>query len=232
MIDNNLTSRAVRSFVIRNGRLTDGQKKALDALYPAYGLKYRAEPVNLAEIYGNDHPVWLEIGFGDGESMLEMANARPETNFLGIEVHAPGVGHLLHQVRLHGLENIRVIRHDAIEVLENMIAPDTLDRVLVLFPDPWPKKRHHKRRIVQPEIVALIEAALAPGGRLHCATDWAEYATHMLEVLENREKLGNCADQASEGYCLRPGYRPLTKFEKRGLRLGHEVADLLFEKLP
>lgn len=228
MNESSLTSRAIRSFVIRNGRLTGGQKEAMDTLMPVYGLPYSNTVIDFGAVFGNQAPVWLEIGFGNGEALLSIATAHPELNFLGIEVHAPGVGHLLAGIRDSGLTNVRVMRHDALEVLATMIPAGTVQRVLLLFPDPWHKKRHHKRRILQTEAVRLIDTALTDGGVLHCATDWADYAASMLEVLSQQQSWGNLSDTG--GYALKPDYRSLTKFEQRGLRLGHSVADLLFRK--
>ena len=222
------TSRTIRSFVIRNGRMTDSQKSALENLLPIYGIPYTGDLINFAEVFGNSLPVWLEIGFGNGEALLEMASTQPQVNFLGIEVHAPGVGHLLAGIKQAELSNIRVIQHDAVEVLSEMIPAAGLARTLLFFPDPWHKKRHHKRRILQQETVQLISQALQPGGVLHCATDWEEYAEAMLEVLTASENFNNM--DSGGGYSEKPTYRPMTKFEQRGLRLGHNVHDLLFQK--
>lgn len=228
MAESPLTSRAVRSFVIRNGRMTDSQKSALELLLPVYGVPFTETPIDFHELFGNPFPVWLEIGFGNGDALIEMASLQPQINFLGIEVHAPGVGHLLAGIKQAGLSNVRVMRHDAVETLTTMIPANSLARVLLFFPDPWHKKRHHKRRILQAETVQLIHTALVPGGTLHCATDWEEYAEGMLEVLNAESQLENQGEES--GYALKPSYRPITKFEQRGLRLGHRVHDLLFEK--
>lgn len=225
MHDAPLSKRPIRSFVIRNGRMTPSQQLAIDTLFPVYGLEYVEQPLNLETVFGNTNPVWLEIGFGDGEALMAMAEARPDTNFIGIEVHAPGVGHLLAGIERRDLPNIRVIRHDALDVLTSMIPATSIARILLLFPDPWHKKRHHKRRILNEETIPLIAGVLVKQGVLHCATDWAEYAESMLEVLEASE-LSNLNHNGA--YSERPDYRPLTKFEQRGLRLGHEVADLLY----
>lgn len=223
-----LTSRAIRSFVIRNGRMTDGQRDAMTALMPVYGVPFQESLLTLPDLFGNDAPVWLEIGFGNGEALLHMAGLHPEINFLGIEVHAPGVGHLLAGIDSQGLRNVRVMRHDAVDVLEHMIPAGSLARVLLFFPDPWHKKRHHKRRILQAETVKLIEQALQVGGVLHCATDWEPYAEAMLEELATSSRLTN---QASEQFCEKPAYRPLTRFEQRGIKLGHVVRDLLYTRV-
>ncbi len=196
---------------------------------PVYGIEFDDLNSQPSTHFDNDSPVWLEIGFGDGEALLHMAALLPEVNFIGIEVHAPGVGHLLAGIEAQALHNVRVMRHDAVEALD-ALADSTLDRVLVFFPDPWHKKRHHKRRIIQSETIDSIRRTLKPGGHLHCATDWAPYAEAMLEQLSEAEGFENTA--ASQGYCDKPDYRPLTKFEQRGLRLGHEVADLVYRRLP
>lgn len=229
MQDSQLTSRAIRSFVVRNGRMTPSQAKALDRLLPLYGIEYEDSQLNLAASFGRDAPLWVETGFGNGDALLAMASAHPENNYLGIEVHAPGVGHLLAQIEQQSISNVRVIRHDAIEVFANMLAPGSVSRALLFFPDPWPKKRHHKRRILQPEFLSLIESRLQQGGVLHCATDWAEYAEEMLELLSASDLFSNL--DSGSGYSSKPAYRPETKFERRGLRLGHGVFDLLFKKI-
>ncbi len=227
--DSRMTSRSIRSFVVRNGRMTPAQQRALDELMPVYGLEYQAAAIDLQKIFRRQAPLWVETGFGNGDALLSMAKRYPEKNFLGIEVHAPGVGHLLQGIKNSDLENIRVIRHDAHEVFDNMLAAGSVERVLVFFPDPWPKKRHHKRRIVQAEFVSVIEDALQSSGVLHCATDWQEYAEWMLELLQARKRLKSLAPQGQ--YSEPPDYRPATRFENRGRRLGHDVFDLLFEKV-
>lgn len=226
--DNDRRWRPIRSFVRREGRLTEGQQRALDQLWPRFGIDFDGQPLDLPAIFGNDHPVVLEIGFGNGESLARMAQANPERNYLGIEVHRPGVGHLLMAVEKHGLENLRVMCHDAQEIVEQSIADSSLGGVQLYFPDPWPKKRHHKRRIVQPAWVAQIHRKLAPGGYLHMATDWENYAEHMLEVMEAAEGFENTAGPGK--YLPRPDFRPVTKFEQRGQRLGHGVWDLYYVK--
>ena len=226
--EQSLTSRSVRSFVVRNGRITPAQQRALEQLFPRYGVVFKPELADWTEIFGRSGQLWVETGFGDGEALLSMAGNHPEINFLGIEVHAPGIGHLLHGVEKAGLSNVRVIRHDAVEVFEQMIAPQSIAKALVFFPDPWPKKRHHKRRILQADFIALLANRLQADGILHCATDWAPYAQSMLELIGDNEDLLNTSEQNT--YCERPEYRPLTKFEKRGKRLGHNVFDLIFSR--
>ncbi len=212
----------------REGRLTRGQERALEVLWPEFGLEPQG-PMGFPAVFGREAPVVLEIGFGDGESLAAMAAADPQTDFLGIEVHRPGVGHLLMRIEEAGLENLRVMDRDAVEVLRENIPDASLARVQILFPDPWPKKRHHKRRLVQPPFVALLARKLVHGGVLHLATDWAHYAEHMLEVVGAESAFRN---RAGEGrYSDRPAYRPETKFERRGLRKGHVVHDLLFERV-
>lgn len=224
-----MTSRSVRSFVVRNGRMTSAQQRALDELLPVYGVEYQTTAIDQQTLFGRQAPLWVETGFGNGDALLSMAQCYPDKNFLGIEVHAPGVGHLLQRIKKQDLDNIRVVRHDAVEVFDNMLAAASVERALVFFPDPWPKKRHHKRRILQTDFVAVIEKALQPAGVIHCATDWQEYAQWMLELLQTRSHLKNQA--ATDKYAERPDYRPATRFENRGRRLGHDVFDLLFEKV-
>lgn len=220
--------RAVRSFVRREGRLTTAQQRALDELLPHFGVR-PADELDLDALFGRHAPRTLEIGFGDGASLAQMADAAPEQDFLGIEVHRPGVGHLLLEIERRELANVRVICADAVEILERYIPPASLDRVLLFFPDPWPKKRHHKRRILQPSFVALIHSRLKPGGVFHMATDWQHYAEQMLEVMEAAHGFRNHAGRGA--YSPRPDYRPETKFERRGLRLGHGVWDLVFVRM-
>jgi tRNA (guanine-N7-)-methyltransferase len=220
--------RPIRSFVLRAGRMGPGQQRALETLAPRFLLPYRAEPLSYEAAFGRRAPVVLEIGFGMGDATAHIAAARPETDFLGIEVHAPGVGALLKKIGERELANLRLLQHDAVEVLEHMIAPGSLAGVHVYFPDPWHKKKHHKRRLIQPPLVALLASRLAPGGYLHCATDWQPYAEQMLQVLSAEPALENTA----EGYAPRPEWRPLTKFENRGLKLGHGVWDLVFTRRP
>jgi tRNA (guanine-N7-)-methyltransferase len=222
--------RSIRSFVTRAGRITPAQQRALATLWPRYGVEYRDEPLALRALYGRDAPCTLEIGFGNGENLAALARAHPERDYLGVEVHRPGVGRLLLALELQRLGNVRVICHDAVEVLERQIAPGSLAEILVLFPDPWPKKRHHKRRLLQPAFVALLERALGAGGVLKLATDWQPYALEMLAVLGAAPNLRNLA--ADGGFVARPAERAPTRFEVRGTRLGHEVWDLAFARAP
>lgn len=220
------STRSIRSFVLRQGRMSEAQQRALDQGMPQIGVRYVPRPIELTEVFGRRAPCVLEVGFGMGETTARIAQAHPDTDYLGIEVHGPGVGSLCKQVAEAGLSNVRIVQHDAVEVLRDMILPGALAGVHVYFPDPWPKKRHHKRRIVQPDFVALVASRLAPGGYLHCATDWEAYAQWMLAVLEAEPLLVN----TGQGYADRPAWRPQTKFETRGLRLGHGVWDLLFRR--
>jgi tRNA (guanine-N7-)-methyltransferase len=220
-------NRRIRSFVRREGRLTPGQQRALQTLWPKYGLstEHRLKP---AELFGRSAAVTLEIGFGNGASLADMAANEPDSDFIGIEVHRPGVGRLLRQLDARGLGNVRVFCDDAVQVLERNIPDAALQRVLLFFPDPWPKKKHHKRRIVQPALVALVARKLKTGGHFHMATDWQGYAEHMLEVMEASPDFINCSGKRR--YADRPDYRPVTKFEKRGQRLGHAVWDLVYRR--
>ncbi|MDE1942342.1 MAG: tRNA (guanosine(46)-N7)-methyltransferase TrmB [Betaproteobacteria bacterium] len=222
--------RPIRSYVLRQGRVSQAQQRALDQLWPVWGVPYAPAvrgPADWTALFGREAPLVLEIGFGMGESTVAIARQLPHINFLAIDVHMPGIGSLLKQISEAGIGNVRVMRHDAVEVLEHMIAPDTLDGVHIFFPDPWPKARHHKRRLIQLPFVSLLASRIKPGGTLHLATDWEDYAVQMLAVLESAEALQNTA----ESYAPRPDYRPLTKFEQRGLRLGHGVWDLVFRKI-
>jgi tRNA (guanine-N7-)-methyltransferase len=218
--------RGIRSYVRRAGRTTVGQARALETLGPQYLLPYRAEPVDLAQVFGRDAPTILEIGFGMGEATAHIAGLMPEKNFLCCEVHPPGVGALLKRIGEQGLTNIRIVEHDAVEVLDHMLPQASLAGVHIFFPDPWHKARHNKRRLVQPPFAAKLLRCLRAGGYIHCATDWEPYAQQMLEVLSAEAGLRNTA----EAFAARPEYRPLTKFENRGLRLGHGVWDVVFEK--
>jgi tRNA (guanine-N7-)-methyltransferase len=222
--------RSIRSFVVRAGRMGSGQTRALAELGPRFVLQFSAAPADWPALFGRDAPRVLEIGFGMGDATASIAQALPGTDFIGVEVHTPGVGALLRQIGERQLTNLRLIQHDAVEVLEHMIAPDSLAGVHVFFPDPWHKKRHHKRRLIQPPFVTLLASRIAPGGYLHCATDWQPYAEQMLEVLGAEPALHNTAPAPASGYAPRPAYRPLTKFENRGLKLGHAVWDLVFTR--
>ena len=218
----------VRSFVRREGRITAGQRRALETLWPKFGLETGAR-IDLDTIFGRQAPHTLEIGFGNGDALVTMAEQTPDTDFLGIEVHRPGVGRLLLELERRGLTNVRLMRKDAVQVLHDCLPDGCLNRVLLFFPDPWHKKRHHKRRIVQPAFVELLAEKLATGGILHMATDWEHYAVQMLEVAEASPAFRNSAGNGQ--YAPRPGYRPITRFEQRGQRLGHGVWDLVFERI-
>ncbi|EGF10954.1 tRNA (guanine-N(7)-)-methyltransferase [Neisseria bacilliformis ATCC BAA-1200] len=218
--------RAIRSFVLRQGHMTAAQQRAIDTLWPRYGLDYRAENLDLAQTFGRAAPKVLEIGFGMGTATAEIARRLPDTDFLAADVHGPGVGNLLKLIEEQGIANIRVMRHDAVEIVENMLADNSLDGIHIFFPDPWHKKRHHKRRLIQAPFVAKLLPKLKSGGYIHLATDWEEYAAQMLDVLRAFPGLENTA----EGYAPTPAYRPETKFEARGKRLGHGVWDLVFKK--
>lgn len=218
--------RPIRSYVLRQGRMTAAQARAYEELLPRYGIPFSRTPLDLERVFGRAAPKILEIGFGMGETTAQIASAHPENDYLGIEVHAPGVGALLRRVASLALTNVRVIRHDAVEVLECMIPERVLDGVHVFFPDPWPKKRHHKRRLIQPPFVALLATRMKPGAYLHVATDWEDYARQILDVLCAEPRLENTA----AGFAPRPAYRPLTKFEQRGMRLGHRVWDVVFRR--
>ena len=225
--DSDHPARKIRSFVRREGRLTRGQQHALQLLWPRFGLETSTR-LDLDKIFGRSAPRTLEIGFGNGDTLLTLAASEPETDFIGIEVHRPGVGRLLHELEARALENVRVIREDAVPVLRDCLPDNCIDRLLLFFPDPWHKKRHHKRRIVQDEFIALVAQKIKPGGILHMATDWENYAEQMLAVAGNSTAFRNCAGAGN--YSPRPDYRPTTKFELRGQRLGHGVWDLLFER--
>ncbi len=216
----------IRSFVLRAGRMGSGQQKALDELGPRFVLPYAPEKLDLDVVFQRPSDTILEIGFGMGGATAEIAAAQPENNYLGIEVHTPGVGALLKQIGERNLTNLRIIQHDAVEVLQQMIADASLAGIHIYFPDPWHKSRHHKRRLIQPAFVATLVEKLKTGGYLHLATDWENYAEQMLEVLSAEDRLIN----TGENYAARPAYRPLTKFEQRGLRLGHGVWDLVFRR--
>ena len=218
--------RPIRSFVLRRGHMSVAQQRAQEQLQSVYGIPYSAQTMDLEAAFGRVAPKILEIGFGMGDATAEIAAAHPGNDYLGIEVHDPGVGSLLKQIRQRELDNVRIVQHDAVEVLQHMIADNSLNGVHIFFPDPWHKSRHHKRRLIQPGFIALLTGKIAPGGYLHCATDWEDYAAQILSVLSEQESLVNTAAD----YAPRPDYRPLTKFEQRGLRLGHGIRDILFEK--
>lgn len=218
--------RLIRSFVRREGRLTQGQQRALDELWPIFGIDSGDSVLDLNTVFGNGtRPKVLEIGFGNGDSLAKMAEANPQNDYLGIEVHRPGVGNLLRLIHEQGLDNIRLLNDDAVEILKQRIPATSLDRVQLFFPDPWHKRRHHKRRIVQADFVALIARKLKPGGVFHLATDWENYALHMAQVMKNAPDFENIANAGD--FVPRPDYRPLTKFEQRGQRLGHGIWDLM-----
>ena len=220
--------RRIRSYVLRTGRMTPGQERAFEQNWARWGLEHSDGPLDFDACFGRSGPRVLEIGFGMGQSLVEMAAAAPEKNFVGIEVHKPGVGRLLHSMVDEQVDNIRVYCHDAVEVLRDCIADASLDTVQIFFPDPWHKKRHHKRRLIQPEFVAHLVTKLQPGGVIHLATDWEDYAEQMMEVLTAAEGLSNTCSPGV--FAPRPDHRPLTKFELRGERLGHGVWDLLFRR--
>lgn len=220
--------RPIRSFVRREGRLTKGQQRALTELWEKFGLDNEPSLLDLQKVFGRNEPRVLEIGFGNGASLVKMAAENSGTDYLGIEVHRPGVGALLLMVEEQNLTNVRVICDDAVEVLKHRIDDGSLDRVQLFFPDPWHKKRHHKRRIVQPAFVSLIAQKLKPGGVFHLATDWEEYALHMADIMNSAVDFSNTTSDGD--FIARPDYRPLTKFEQRGKRLGHGVWDLIYQK--
>jgi len=225
--ESRLTTRSIRSFVVRNGRLTRAQQLAVDTLLPEFGIPYSDTPINPAERFGRDAPLWLEIGFGNGDALLAMAKQNPDINLIGVEIHTPGIGQALMGIQAEGLTNIRLIQHDAMEVLQNMLSPKSLAKVLLFFPDPWRKKRHHKRRIVQQEFLNTVASRLQAEGLLHCATDWADYAEWMKHEFSLNSSFINTAGVGESA--PRPDWRPLTRFEQRGHRLGHEVCDLVFK---
>ncbi|NKI73157.1 tRNA (guanosine(46)-N7)-methyltransferase TrmB [Dickeya sp. CFBP 2040] len=226
--ENGRPLRRIRSFVRRQGRLTKGQQQALDDLWPVMGVEYQNDMLDFDRLFGRNAPVVLEIGFGMGASLVTMAQQHPEQNFMGIEVHVPGVGACLGTAQEAGVDNLRVMCHDAVEVLERMIPDGSLAMVQLFFPDPWHKVRHNKRRIVQVPFAELVQRKLAVGGVFHMATDWEPYAQHMLEVMSSVAGYRNLSDH--NDYVPRPASRPLTKFEARGQRLGHGVWDLMFER--
>lgn len=220
--------REIKSFVLRQGKITPGQQRALEELMPVYGVDYTPELIDLGQVFARNNPKVLEIGFGMGHATWQIAKINPEQDYLGVEVHLPGVGALLMQIAEHDVTNLRVIRHDAVEVLRHMLADNSLDGVHIFFPDPWHKKRHNKRRLIQTEFVNLLCQKLKPGAYLHLATDWQDYATWMINVLKDIPELVNQSENGD--YVDRPDYRPLTKFEQRGLKLGHGVWDIIYRK--
>ncbi len=216
----------IRSYVLRQGYFSSAQRHAYESLLPRYGIPFTEEPVDLDSLFGRTAPRILEIGSGMGETTVEIARQHPEKDFIAIEVHTPGIGSLLSQIEKHELTNLRIIPHDAKLVLQQMFTSKSLDGIHIFFPDPWPKARHHKRRLIQPDFISLLCDRLKPGGYLHIATDWEDYATHILYVLRNEKRLINTAID----YAARPAYRPLTKFEQRGMKLGHTIRDLIFTR--
>ena len=222
----NLSHRPLRSYVLRQGRISHAQQRAYDTLLPLFAIPYQAGLIDYNAVFQRTAPKVLEIGFGMGESSAEIAANQPQTDFIGVEVHTPGIGSLLKYIGEKQLKNLRIIQHDAVEVLHHMVGENTLQGVHIFFPDPWPKTRHHKRRLIQTEFAHLIASRLQPGGYLHVATDWQAYAEHILETLQQAPLLKNTA----VNYAPRPSYRPLTKFEQRGLKLGHGVWDIVFRK--
>lgn len=221
------SSRSIRSFVLRQGHMSPAQRRSLDEMMPKIGIPYQARPLDLAAAFGRNAPRIFEIGFGMGETTAKIAADHPENDYLGIEVHSPGVGALCKLINAGGITNLRIIQHDAVEVLRDMVPDAALAGVHVFFPDPWRKARHYKRRLIQPDFVALVAAKLTPGGYLHCATDWENYAEWMLEVLS-----ASTLENTANGFARRPAHRPVTKFENRGLRLGHGVWDIVFRRAP
>jgi tRNA (guanine-N7-)-methyltransferase len=221
-----VTHPPIRSYVLRQGRFSRGQQRAYAELLPRWGVAFRPEPLNFREIFGRTAPLVVEIGSGMGETTARIAAENPQNDYLAIEVHAPGVGSLLKLLDENSATNVRVAQHDAVEVVREMVPPGSLAGIHVFFPDPWPKKRHHKRRLIQAGFAALLASRLAPGGYLHVATDWQEYAEHVLAVLQQTPGLRNTA----EAFAPRPATRPETKFERRGIRLGHGVWDIVFTR--
>ena len=226
-----LSTRSVRTFVLRQGRLTEGQQKSLDQYWPSYGLELpETGQLDLQQCFQSTGPVWLEIGFGNGEALVAMAKTRPEVNFLGVEVHLPGVGHALGEIAAHELQNVRIIRYDALELLENHLPANSVDRLSLFFPDPWHKKRHRKRRIVNPEFLRFTNQVVIADGVMHIATDWESYAEHIKEEFALCEFFTRVEDETLHQKVVEA--RPLTKFEQRGLRLGHKVTDLVYRNTP
>jgi len=228
-VHENSARRSVRSFVLRAGRLTDGQRRALDELWPRFGVMDDQNVLDFEVLFGNDHPVIMEIGFGDGDVTWQMASAHSEENYLGVEVHQPGVGRLLMKLEQERIDNVRIARADAVELLRERIPAGSLSGVRIYFPDPWPKKRHHKRRIVQRPFIGLLAKKMKSGAILHMATDWEPYARHMMEVMHGSPEFENLSP--SGDVCPQPEWRPRTKYERRGERLGHTVYDLVYRRI-
>lgn len=226
----NVILRHTKSFVLRAGKITKGQNNALHELLPHFGVKYVEQLVDLNQVFGRNNPKVIEIGFGMGKATAEIAKVNPDIDYLGLEVHLPGVGSLLNELVTHNLTNVRVINYDGTQVIKHMLNHSSISGFHVFFPDPWPKKRHHKRRLIQPELVELLVDKLVVGGYIHLATDWEHYANAMLEVLMANPRLKNAA-LAGDQFIVRPESRPLTKFEARGINLGHQVWDLMFIKI-
>ena len=222
--------RTIKSYVLRAGRMGSGQVRAFDQFGPQFLVPYRPERLDVQAAFGRRAPLILEIGFGMGDATAKIAQGRPNDNFLCCEVHEPGVGALLKRCGEEAIGNIRIVRHDAVEVMNDMLGEDSLDGVHIFFPDPWHKSRHHKRRLIQPAFVQRLAQHIRPGGYLHLATDWQPYAAQMMQVLRAEPLLSNMGDAAQEGFAHKPDYRPLTKFENRGLKLGHGVWDLVFQR--
>jgi len=218
--------RSIRSYVLRQGRLSPAQRRACDDLFPRFGVPFSTLPLDWARVFGRVAPVILEIGFGMGETTAAIADAHRDVDFVAVDVHLPGIGSLLSRIEALDLPNVRIVRHDAVEVIGSMIAPASLAAIHVFFPDPWPKKRHHKRRLLKPPFIHALAQRLTPRGYLHIATDWKDYADDVLAALGAEALLANTAN----GYATRPQWRPLTKFEARGQKLGHEVFDLIFTR--
>jgi tRNA (guanine-N7-)-methyltransferase len=221
------SSRPIRSYVLRQGHFSNAQREAYESLLPHYGIPFSETPISLDQVFARSAPKILEIGSGMGETTVAVANQHPEKDFLAIEVHAPGIGSLLDKVKKLQLSNLRVIPHDAVAVLQKMLPDESLEGIHIFFPDPWPKARHHKRRLIQPNFVSLLCNRIKPGGYVHIATDWENYAEQILHVLNNEKQLAN----TTADYAPRPSHRPLTKFEQRGLQLGHTIYDLIFIKV-
>jgi len=222
-----IRDRHIRSYVLRQGRVSTAQQRSLDALMPRYGIPYSEQRVNLDTVFGRVAPKIFEIGFGMGEPTATIASNNPQNDYLALEVHTPGVGSLLKLIDEQGITNLRIMQHDAVEVMRNMLSDNTLDGVHIFFPDPWHKARHNKRRLIQSPFISMLVQKIKPGGYIHVATDWQDYAEQVLSVLNSESELKN----TSEGYSVKPDYRPLTKFEQRGLKLGHGIWDLVFSRI-